>query len=113
MLRLHNLCFRAKIRKKNVYPCKLCIHNGQAFVCLVHQSFVSPALLAGTWRSLKGEGGTKVYINGPGHMTKMAAMPIYGKKHKKNLLLWNRWTNFNETCYVTSGALVHHSLYKS
>ena len=22
------------------------------------------------------EGGTKVYINGPGHMTKMAAMPI-------------------------------------
>ena len=25
------------------------------------------------------EGGTKVYINGPGHMTKMAAMPIYGK----------------------------------
>ena len=25
------------------------------------------------------EGGTKVYINGPGHMTKMDAMPIYGK----------------------------------
>ena len=25
------------------------------------------------------EGGTKVYINGPGHMTKMAAMLIYGK----------------------------------
>ena len=25
------------------------------------------------------EGGTKVYINSPGHMTKMAAMPIYGK----------------------------------
>ena len=25
------------------------------------------------------EGGKKVYINGPGHMTKMAAMPIYGK----------------------------------
>ena len=25
------------------------------------------------------EGGTKVYINGPGHMTKMAAMSIYGK----------------------------------
>ena len=25
------------------------------------------------------EGGTKVYINGPGHMTKMAAMPIYGE----------------------------------
>ena len=25
------------------------------------------------------EGRTKVNINGPGHMTKMAAMPIYGK----------------------------------
>ena len=25
------------------------------------------------------EGGTKVYINGLGHMTKMATMPIYGK----------------------------------
>ena len=25
------------------------------------------------------EGGTKVCINGPGYMTKMAAMPIYGK----------------------------------
>ena len=25
------------------------------------------------------EGGTKVYINGPGYMTKMATMPIYGK----------------------------------
>ena len=30
------------------------------------------------------EGGTKVYINGPGHMTKMAAMPIYGKNLKRS-----------------------------
>ena len=30
------------------------------------------------------EGETKVYINGPGHMTEMAAMPIYGKKLKKS-----------------------------
>ena len=28
--------------------------------------------------------GTKVYANGPGHMTKMAAMPIYGKNIKKS-----------------------------
>ena len=27
--------------------------------------------------------GTKVCSNGPGHMTKMAAMPIYGKNIKK------------------------------
>ena len=25
------------------------------------------------------EAGTKVYINGPGHIIKMAVMPIYGK----------------------------------
>ena len=35
-------------------------------------------------------GGKKVYIFRPGHMTKMAAMPIYGKNLKKNLLLQNR-----------------------
>ena len=35
------------------------------------------------------EGGTKVYINAPGHKTKMAAMPIYGKS-LKNLLLQNQ-----------------------
>ena len=30
------------------------------------------------------DGGTKVYSNGPGHMTKMATMPIYGKNIKKS-----------------------------
>ena len=30
------------------------------------------------------ERGTKVYINGPGHMTKMATRPIYGKNLKKS-----------------------------
>ena len=30
------------------------------------------------------EGGTKVYIIGPSHMTKMDAMPIYGKNLKKS-----------------------------
>ena len=28
--------------------------------------------------------GTEVYLNGPGHMTKMAAMPIYGKTLQKS-----------------------------
>ena len=28
------------------------------------------------------DGGTKVYSNYPGHITKMAAMPIYGKNIK-------------------------------
>ena len=30
------------------------------------------------------KGGKKVYIFGPGHMNKMAAMPIYGKNRKKS-----------------------------
>ena len=29
------------------------------------------------------EGGINVFINNPGHMTKMAAMPIYGKNLSK------------------------------
>ena len=32
---------------------------------------------------LPWEGGTNVCINGPGHMTKMASMPIYGQNHSK------------------------------
>ena len=35
-------------------------------------------------RELLWGGETKVYSNGPGHMIKMAAMPIYGKNIKKN-----------------------------
>ena len=57
------------------------------------------------------EGRTKVYINGPGHMTKMAATPIYGKPFK-NLLLQNRQVDFHKTWYVASGTPAHHSLYK-
>ena len=58
------------------------------------------------------EGGTKVYINGPGHMTKMAAMPIYGKNLKKNLLLQNQKSYGLETWHVASGTQTLHSLYK-
>ena len=57
------------------------------------------------------EGGTKVCINGQGHMTKMAATPIYGK-NLKNLLLQNRRADFHETWYVASGTPAHHSLFK-
>ena len=35
------------------------------------------------------DGGTNVCSNGSGHMTNMAAMPIYGK-NLKNLPLWNQ-----------------------
>ena len=59
------------------------------------------------------EGGTKININGLGHMTKMAAMLIYGKKPFKNFLLQNRQADFHETWYVALGTPAHHSIYKS
>ena len=45
------------------------------------------------------EEGMKVYINGSGHMTKMAAMPIY-RKTLKNLLLQSLKSYNLETWYV-------------
>ena len=56
------------------------------------------------------EGGTKVYIKGPGHMTKMATMPIYGKNIKN--LLQNQKSYDLETWHVASGTQALQSLYK-
>ena len=41
------------------------------------------------------------------HMTKMAAMPMYGKNP-----LIKIFSDFHETWYVASGTPVHHSLFK-
>ena len=57
------------------------------------------------------EGGTKVYINGSGHMTKMAAMPIYGKFFK-NMLLQNKKSYDLETWHEASGTQGLQRLYK-
>ena len=45
-------------------------------------------------------------------MTKMATIPIYGKKKLLNVLPWNQWNNVNETWYEASGTTSHHSLFK-
>ena len=57
------------------------------------------------------DGWMKVCSNGLGHMTKMAAMPIYGKNLKK-FLLQNQKADDLETWYASSGALVLPSLLK-
>ena len=57
------------------------------------------------------EGGMRDYINGPGHMTMMAAMPIYGK-NLKNLLLKNQNSYDLEPWHVASGTQALQSLYK-
>ena len=62
--------------------------------------------------SLLGKGETKVCINGPGHMTEMAAMPIYGKNPSKIFFSINRLADFHETWFVASGTPAHHILYK-
>ena len=55
--------------------------------------------------------GNESCSNGPGHMTKFAAMPIYGK-NLKNLLLQNHKANDLETWYAALGARVLPSLFK-
>ena len=57
------------------------------------------------------ERGTKVYINGQGHMTKMAAMSIYGK-NLKNLLLQNQRSYYLEIWHVALGNQVLKNFYK-
>ena len=47
-----------------------------------------------------------MYINNLGHMTKMAAMPIYGKNLSKIY-----WTNFKETWHEALMAKVLQSMY--
>ena len=56
------------------------------------------------------EGGKKVFINGLGHMTKMAAMPIYGKNRKN--LLQNQKSYDLETWHVSLGTQALQILYK-
>ena len=54
------------------------------------------------------DGGTKVCSNGPGHMTKMAAMPIYGKNDKRYFSLDS---NDLETWYTALSTQVLRSLF--
>ena len=55
--------------------------------------------------------GERKFFAASGSHDKLATMPIYGKKTFKNLLR-NQWANFQETWYVASGTLAHHSLFK-
>ena len=58
-------------------------------------------------------GGTKVCSRHLGHMTMMAATPIYSKKKTfKHFLLQNRQADFHEIWYVASRTRTHHSLFK-
>ena len=56
--------------------------------------------------------GTNVCSDDLGHMTKMAATPIYGKNPSKSLLLRNQRANDLVAWYGALGPLAHHSLFK-
>ena len=55
---------------------------------------------------------TKVYSGHLGHMTKMAATPIYGENPSKNLLLRNQRASYLGPWYVAFGHWAHQSLFK-
>ena len=57
------------------------------------------------------DGGTKVCSNGPGHMTNMAVMPIYGKTFN-NRLLWNQKAYGLESLYAALGIRVLLNVFK-
>ena len=98
---IHNLCFEQKWKiylifsspeplgsqgELIVYPC-----SGVRPSSVRRPSTISNIFSSETAWPIKAkfyveppwEGGTKVYINGQGHMTKMAATPIYGKNPSK------------------------------
>ena len=56
--------------------------------------------------------GMKGCTNDIGHMNNMAAMSIYGKNLKKNLLLWNQKADDLESWYAALGTQVLQNLFK-
>ena len=75
---------------------------------LLLSTLVKHLLLRNHWANqsqfhmeLLWDGGTKVCSNGPGRMTKMAAMPIYGKNLKKSSSLEPKgWWPWNLVCII-------------
>ena len=69
-----------------VYVC-VCVY---AYVCVSTFSNISSettGLIEAKFHEPPLDRGMKVYSMRPGHMTKMAAMPIYGKNLKKSFSL--------------------------
>ena len=71
------------IDERIVYPCSGVRRRCQQFSNVLSSETAWP-IKAKFYVEPPWEGGTKVCISGPGHMTKMAAMPIYGKNLKKS-----------------------------
>ena len=117
-------CYFAKLSDIHCRP--LLAHLSQRFIgeligypwSRVHPATISNVFSSETAWPIKAkfyveppwEVGTKIYINGPGYMTKMAAMPIYGK-NLKNFLLQNQRSYDLETWHIALMTQVLQSLY--
>ena len=97
---------QASVRRPSVRPSSVCPPFSKIFF-----SETAWPIKAKFYVEPPCEGGTKVYVNGPGHMTKMAATPIYGKNPSK-IFFSGTGGPISTKRYVVSGSLVHHSLYK-
>ena len=53
-----------------------------------------------------------MFINNPGHVIKMAAIPIYGKNHSKFFFSGTTGPIFNATWHEASGTGVLQCVYK-
>ena len=60
-------------------------------------------IFSGTVGPISLERGIKVCINGPSHMTKMVALPIYCENLKNLFFFGKGWTDFNESWYEAFG----------
>ena len=101
-----------------VYPCSDVRRRRHRRCCCrrppfsnVFSSEIAWPIIAKLYVEHSWQRGKKVYINGSGHMTKMAAMPIYGK-NLKNLLLQNQKSYDLETWHVATVTQALQSLYK-
>ena len=94
-----------------VYPCSgvLCHHCCHCQQCFnIISSKTAWPVKAKFYMEPPWEERTKVYINSLGHMTKMAAMPIFGK----NFFSRTGSSMILRACHVALGTLALQSLYK-
>ena len=71
------------IRRPSVHPSASVVRRPSSTFSNIFSSETAWPIKAKFYVEPPWEGGMKVYINGPGHMTKMAATPIYGKNPSK------------------------------
>ena len=97
--------------KKLTSACCLPLYQGYIHVYDHYFQTSSSQKRLGQSKANFGEMGASIYKYGLCHMTKMAAMPVYGKNFK-NLYLWNLKSYDLETWHGALGTQALQSLYR-